>query len=98
MLVTADAVASRGEKHGETHQCPADRVVAQREDGAADVPDRINKAAAAKVGASLVVRKLMREIRARRRRLFASDDFKLSNNENNYQYKLEKSNILFLHC
>ncbi len=38
---------------------------AQREDGAAGVPDRMNKAAAAKVGASLVARKLMREIRAR---------------------------------
>ena len=38
---------------------------AQREDGAADLPNRINKTAAAKVGASLVVRKLMREIRAR---------------------------------
>ena len=38
---------------------------ARREDGAADVPERINKAAAAKVGASLVVRRLMREIRAK---------------------------------
>jgi hypothetical protein len=38
---------------------------AEREDGAAAVPDRINKAAAAKVGASLVARKLMREVRAR---------------------------------
>src|SRR3984893_16354596 len=39
--------------------------VARREDGAADVPERMNKAAAAKVGASLVVRRLMREIRAK---------------------------------
>jgi DNA-binding MarR family transcriptional regulator len=38
---------------------------AQREDGAAHVPDRMNKAAAAKVGASLVARRLMREIRAK---------------------------------
>ena len=38
---------------------------AEREDGAAALPDRINKAAAAKVAASLVVRKLMREVRAR---------------------------------
>jgi hypothetical protein len=38
---------------------------ARREDGAAGVPDRMNKAAAAKVGASLVVRRLMREIRAK---------------------------------
>jgi Protein of unknown function (DUF3489) len=38
---------------------------ARREDGAADVSDRMNKAAAAKVGASLVVRRLMREIRAK---------------------------------
>ncbi len=38
---------------------------AQRGDGAADLPDRMNKAAAARVGASLVVRKLMREIRAK---------------------------------
>jgi hypothetical protein len=30
----------------------------QREDGAASVPDRMNKAAAAKVGTSLVARKL----------------------------------------
>ncbi len=38
---------------------------AEREDGAAVLPDRINKAAPAKVAASLVVRKLMREVRAR---------------------------------
>src|SRR6202158_755149 len=38
---------------------------AGRRDGAARVPDQINKAAAAKVGASLVVRRLMREIRAK---------------------------------
>jgi Protein of unknown function (DUF3489) len=38
---------------------------ARREDGAADVPERMNKAAAARVGASLVVRRLMREIRAK---------------------------------
>ena len=38
---------------------------AQRGDGAAGVPNRMNKAAAAKVGASLVVRRLMREIRAK---------------------------------
>ena len=37
----------------------------QREDGAAVVPDRMNKAAAAKVAASLVGKKLMREIRAK---------------------------------
>jgi hypothetical protein len=38
---------------------------AQRGDGAAVVPERLNKAAAAKVGSSLVGRKLMREIRAK---------------------------------
>ena len=38
---------------------------ARRKDGAARVPDQMNKAAAAKVGASLVVRRLMREIRAK---------------------------------
>src|ERR1700682_5621758 len=38
---------------------------ARRKDGVARVPDRMNKAAAAKVGASLVVRRLMREIRAK---------------------------------
>ena len=38
---------------------------AERDDGAAGVPDRMNKAAATKVGASLVVRGLMREIRAK---------------------------------
>jgi hypothetical protein len=38
---------------------------ARREDEATDVPERMNKAAAAKVGASLVVRRVMREIRAK---------------------------------
>ena len=38
---------------------------ARRKDGVARVPDQMNKAAAAKVGASLVVRRLMREIRAK---------------------------------
>jgi Protein of unknown function (DUF3489) len=38
---------------------------AVREDGAGVVPPRMNKAAAAKVGSSLVVRRLMREIRAK---------------------------------
>ena len=38
---------------------------ARRDDGAAVVPERLNKAAAAKVAASLVARKLMREIRAK---------------------------------
>ncbi|HEY8006359.1 MAG TPA: hypothetical protein VIE66_06075 [Methylocella sp.] len=38
---------------------------ARREDGAAEVPERMNKAAAAKVGAGLMVRRLMREIRAK---------------------------------
>ena len=38
---------------------------AAREDGAGVVPPRMNKAAAAKVGSSLVARKLMREIRAK---------------------------------
>lgn len=36
-----------------------------REDGAAVVPERMNKAAAIKVGASLVARKLMREMRTK---------------------------------
>jgi hypothetical protein len=38
---------------------------AQREGGAAEVPGRMNKGAALKVGTSLVARKLMREIRAK---------------------------------
>ena len=38
---------------------------AAREDGIARVPDRLNKAAAAKVAASLVSRKLMREVRSK---------------------------------
>src|ERR1035437_8378833 len=38
---------------------------ARRDDGAAVVPERMNRAAAAKVGSSLVRRKLMREIRAK---------------------------------
>jgi|SRR3954447_11013429 len=38
---------------------------AAREGGLATVPNKINKAAASKVGASLVARKLMREVRAK---------------------------------
>ena len=38
---------------------------AAREDGAAVVPPKMNKAAAAKVGSSLVARKLMREVRTK---------------------------------
>ena len=38
---------------------------AQRDDGAAVLPEKLAKAAAAKVGASLVGRKLMREIRSK---------------------------------
>lgn len=38
---------------------------AQREDGAASVPERLNRGAAAKVDASLAARKLMREVRAK---------------------------------
>jgi hypothetical protein len=38
---------------------------ARREDGAAEVPERMNKATAVRVGASLVVRGLMHEIRAK---------------------------------
>jgi hypothetical protein len=37
----------------------------QRDDGSAVVPDRMNKAAAAKVAMSLVGKKLMREVRAK---------------------------------
>jgi hypothetical protein len=40
---------------------------ARREDGAAEVPERMNKAAAAKVGASLMVRRLMPPYRHLRR-------------------------------
>ena len=36
-----------------------------REDGVGVVPPRMNKAAAAKVGSSLVARRLMREVRAK---------------------------------
>jgi hypothetical protein len=38
---------------------------AQREDGIGVIPERMPKAAAAKVGASLVARKLMRELRSK---------------------------------
>src|ERR1700757_4749255 len=38
---------------------------AARDDGAGVVPPRLNKAAAAKVGSSLVARKLMRELRSK---------------------------------
>lgn len=40
-------------------------AAAAHEEGAASVPPRMTKAAAAKVGSSLVARKLMREIRAK---------------------------------
>ncbi len=36
-----------------------------REDGAASIPTKMNKAAASKVGSSLIARKLMREIKAK---------------------------------
>jgi len=36
-----------------------------REDGAAVVPPKLNKATAAKIGSSLIGRKLMREIRSK---------------------------------
>ena len=38
---------------------------AARDGGLATVPNKMNKAAASKVGASLVARKLMREVRAK---------------------------------
>jgi hypothetical protein len=38
---------------------------AERDDGIAVVPSKINKAAASKVGSSLVARKLMREVRSK---------------------------------
>jgi hypothetical protein len=41
-------------------------AAAAREDGLAVVPAKMNKAAASKVGSSLVVRKLMREVKAKR--------------------------------
>jgi hypothetical protein len=37
-------------------------TAAARDDGAGGVPDRMNRAAVAKVGSSLVGRKLMREV------------------------------------
>ena len=40
-------------------------AAAQRNDGAGTIPDKLNKVAAAKVAASLVTRKLMREVRAK---------------------------------
>jgi hypothetical protein len=67
VLVTADTVAVLEEKMAK----PTDiqRIVltkaAQRDDGAAIVPKRMNKAGAAKVGSSLVGRGLMREVRAK---------------------------------
>jgi hypothetical protein len=38
---------------------------AARDNGLATIPEGLNKAAAAKVGASLVSRKLMREVRSK---------------------------------
>jgi hypothetical protein len=47
----------------------AQRIVlssaAARDDGAADVPANMHRAAAAKVGSSLIARKLMREVKAK---------------------------------
>ena len=40
-------------------------VAAARDDGLAVVPAKMNRAAASKVGASLVARKLMREVRSK---------------------------------
>ena len=40
-------------------------AAAARDDGIAVVPAKMNKAAASKVGASLVTRKLMREVRSK---------------------------------
>ena len=67
MPVTADAVANEGGKHAETHRQPIDRAL---ERGRARrwrrAPFRkMSKAAAAKVGSSLVARKLMREVRSK---------------------------------
>ena len=41
-------------------------TAAARDDGAGVVPDRMNRAAAAKVGSTFVGRKLMREVRQSR--------------------------------
>ena len=67
VLVTADAVATTEKKMSKLTdtQLIVLSKAARRDDGAAVVPERVNKAAAAKIAASLVARKLMREIRAK---------------------------------
>jgi hypothetical protein len=67
VLVTADAVFMKERnvaKLTDTQLIVLSKAAA-REDGIAMVPDRLNKAAAAKVVASLVSRKLMREVRSK---------------------------------
>jgi hypothetical protein len=67
VLVTADAVASEGGEDDEADRMKLtdSRLIllskaAERDDGAAVVPDLMKKAAATKIGSSLVARKLMR--------------------------------------
>jgi hypothetical protein len=67
VLVTADAVEARGEimaKFTDT-QLIVLSAAGARGDGMAVVPAKMNGAAASKVGASLVTRKLMRELRSK---------------------------------
>jgi hypothetical protein len=68
VLVTADAV-----EHEENNMAKLTdtqliilSAASARDDGIAVVPPKMNKAAASKVGASLVARKLMREARSKR--------------------------------
>jgi hypothetical protein len=67
VLVTAHPVEARGNimaKLTDT-QLIVLAAAAARDDGDAVVPAKMNRAAASKVGASLVARKLMREARAK---------------------------------
>jgi hypothetical protein len=65
--VTADAVDGEGGQHAETYRPSIDRALDGGRPGRwrRRCAQGIGKAAAAKVGSSLVARKLMREIRAK---------------------------------
>jgi hypothetical protein len=67
VLVKADLSKQRGEHHGKAYNYSADRLVegGRGRRRVAVVPMKMNQAAASKVGASLVTRKLMREVRSK---------------------------------
>ena len=58
---------SKGAEHGKTYRYAAHRALegGGARYGTATIPEGLNKAAASKVGASLVTRKLMREVQSK---------------------------------